>query len=541
VRSEPVAPWRPRALLDRARVAPIWWQAAAVAVTVAVAAVFRLQDLSSIPYGITGDEAIFGLEGRRILQEGPIGPYSPFAAGQPSGALYVAAASIWALGSTTFAIRLVPAVAGILTVVALFAYGRRNFGFATGVLAAAILAFSSWHIGISRLAIPLAAWPLFGLLTAGALCEALRERVPGATRSVPWPWWAAAGALAGVGVYVYDANNFFVVVLALFLGGVAMVRRRELRPLLAGIAVMAVAFLVVAAAMIRYAAEDPDGYLGHARYNSIFNKPQWTSLHGAGAKAEFLAKRYVEYWDRLCCHPEVDIDGTGLAPPARPFFLALAGCGMLLGLWRRRGPPVALGVTLVLLMPIANVVSEGGTARRTLVVLPFLALFAAFGAVGLVREAGRLRRSLRVPVAAALAVLLGLLAYQNLDDYFGRLPGSDAERFYFARPMTDASFYMKGLPGDRHVYFYSAGASFDYEVRRFLAPEVVGEDRSREFGGNYSFAVANDGLVPVFVFMDAYERDLAIVRRRYPGGQTVVGGPTSRPSFLAYTATQTNR
>ena len=73
---------------------------------------------------------------------------------------------------------------------------------------------------------------------------------------------------------------------------------------------------------------------------------------------------------------------------------------------------------------------------------------------------GRLRPWLRVPVAAALVALLGLLAYQNLDDYFGKLPGSEAERFYFTRPMTDASFYMKRLPADRHVYFYSVAASF---------------------------------------------------------------------------------
>ena len=301
---------------------------------------------------------------------------------------------------------------------------------------------------------------------------------------------------------------------------------------------MTLASVVVAAAMIRYVAEHPDDYLGHARYNTIFHQPQWKSLHGVGAKAWFLARRYVEYWDRLCCDPKVDIDGIGLAPPARAPFLALAGCGMLLGLWRRRGPPVALGITLVLVMPVAYVLSEGGVARRAFVTLPFLALFAGFGAVELVHEVGRRRRSLRVPVAAALATILGVLTYQSLDDYFGKLPGSEAERFVFARPMTDASFYMKRLPGDRHVYFYSVGASFTHEIRRFLAPDVVGEDRSREFGGNYSFGVAKDGLVPVFVFMDAYERDLAVVKRRYPGGQTVIGGPKSSPSFLAYTATQ---
>jgi 4-amino-4-deoxy-L-arabinose transferase-like glycosyltransferase len=537
VRSEParVAAWRPRALLDRAVAAPIWWEATAVLVIVAGAAVFRLQHLSWIPYGISGDEAIFGLEGRRILDEGPIGPYSPFANGQPAGVLYLASASIWAFGDTIFAIRLVPAVAGILTVLALFAYGRRHFGVGTGLLGAALLAVSSWHIAISRFAIPLAAWPLVGLLTAAALCEALRAPRPGASRSASWRWWAAAGVFAALGVYVYDANSVFLVVLVLFLAGVAVVRRRDLRPLLVGVGVMALAFVVVAAAMIRYVAEHPDGYLGHTRSNTIFHQPQWKSLRGVGSKAWFLARRYVEYWDRLCCHPKVDIDGIGVAPPARVPLLALAACGMLLGLWRRRGPPVALGITLVLLMPVAYVLSEGGQARRAFVTLPFLAVFAAFGVVGLVHEVGRRRRSLRVPVAAALAALLGVLAYQNLDDYFGKLPGSEAERFYFSRPMTDASFYLKRLPRDRHVYFYSAGGSFTYEVRRFLAPGVIGEDRSGEFGGNYSFDLTNDGRVPVFLFMDAYEPDLSIVKRRYPGGETVVGGPKSNPSFLAYT------
>ena len=542
MRPEPVgvAAWRPRALLERARAAPIWWEATALLVVVAAAAVFRLQDLSWIPYGITGDEAVFGLEGRRILEHGPIGPYSPLAAGQPAGVLYLASASIWAFGSTIFALRLVPAVAGILTVVAVFAYGRRHFGVGTGLLAAAILAFSSWHIAISRFAIPLAYWPLLGLLTAAALCEALRAHAQGATRRESWVWWAAAGVFAGLGVYVYDANNVFLVVLALFLVGVAIVRRRDLRPLLLGVAVMALAFVVVAAAMIRYVAEHPHDYLGHARYNTIFHQPEWTSLQGVGDEASFLARRYVEYWDRLCCDPQVDIDGIGLAPPARVPFLALAACGMLLGLWRRRGPPVALGITLVLVMPVAYVLSEGGVARRAFVTLPFLAVFAGFGVVGLVREAGRYRRSLRVPVAVALGALLGLLAYQNLDDYFGKLPGSDAERFVFARPMTDASVYMRHLPLDRHVYFYSAGASFGHEIRQFFAPDLVGEDRSREFGADHGFAVAHDGRVPVFVLMDAYEADLPIVERRYPGGRVVVGGPKSDPSFLAYTAPQTS-
>ena len=242
------------------------------------------------------------------------GPYSPFAAGQPTGTLYLASVSTWIFGSTIFAIRLVPAVAGILTVVALFAYGRRNFGSCTAALAAAMLAFSSWHIGISRLAIPLAAWPLVGLLTAGALCEALRATRPGpADRSV-----ALVGARRGRRTRRLRLRRQHL----LRTRTRSLPRRRRDRtpagtsPAAGGSSGDGDRFCRRCRGMIRYAAGNPDGYLGHARYASIFNKPQWTSLHGIAAKTEFLARRYIEYWDRLCCHPEIDIDRNGLAPPA---------------------------------------------------------------------------------------------------------------------------------------------------------------------------------------------------------------------------------
>lgn len=489
------------------------------------AAVFRLQDLGSIPYGISGDEATSGLEAERILEEGWIGPYSPYAAGQPAGPLYLGAVSVGLLGKSFFALRLVPAIAGILTVLAVYAIARRHFGAAAGLVAAALLAVSGWGIHFSRFAVPLGVWPLAGALAAGALLEALRMG--------SWAWWAGAGALAAAGVYVYDAHNIYLAVLAVFLAGTAVARRGSFRPLAAGIAVMTVAFALVALPMGLWAARHSEEYLGHARYNTIFNQPSWESLSGPAAKARFLIARYGDYWDQLCCDPRVDgVDGTGLVPLMPTGYLGLAAFGMLFGAGRLRSPFVGLGIAVVLLMPIAWVLSEGGHARRALVTLPFLAIFAGVGVVELARRSGRLR----APVVAALALLLALIAYQSLDDYFGTFARSEAERFTFGADMNDASFYMKALPPNRHVYFYSSSASITHETRRFIAPDVVGEDRSREFGGNYSFAVERDGTVPVFIFMDAYEGDVAEVRGLYPGGRTIVGGEPTDPAFVAYVA-----
>ena len=489
------------------------------------AAAFRLQNLGSIPYGISGDEATFGLEAERILDEGWIGPYSPYAAGQPAGVLYLGAVSVSILGKSFVALRLVPAIAGILTVLAVYAVARRSFGAAAGLVAAALMAVSSWAIHFSRFAIPVGVWPLLGLLTAGAVVEALR------TGSLAW--WACAGALAAAGVYVYDGHNVFLAILALFLAGTVAARRRDWRPITRGICVLAAAFALVALPMILWAARNPDGYLGHTRYNTIFNQRSWETLSGPGPKARFLTARYGDYWDQLCCQPIVDYaDGTGLAPLGPAGFLGLAAFGMVFGLLRRRGPPVTLGVAIVLLMPLAWVFSEGGHARRAIVALPFLAIFAGVGTSELIRRAGD-RRAL---VAAALVLLLGLVAYQSLDDYFGTFPRSAPERFVFAADLNHAFRYMKELPPNRHVYFYSSAASVTHEIRRFIAPDVLGEDRSREFGGNYSFAVEPDGKVPVFVFMDRYEGDVAEVRRLYPGGTTVVSGARTDPAFVAYLA-----
>ena len=505
-----------------------FWEVAAIASIVSAAAVLRLERLGSIPYGISGDEATTGLEARRILAEGWIGPYSPLAAGQPAGVLYLNALAVRLFGETIVGIRLVAALAGTLTVVGLYVLARRHLGTAVALVSASTLAVSGWHIHFSRFAIPLPVWPLVGVATAAALMEALRRD--------DIRWWAATGALAALGIYVYDPHGVFLVVLTLFLL-VALLRSRRARRRARGAAAFVAALLIVSLPMIHHALSSPGAYLGHARYNSILNKSEWKSLDGAGARISFLGRRYADYWDSLCCNPRVDgVDATGRVPLLPPAMLGFAVVGLALGLWRRRGPLVFLGAALVLAMPVAAVLSEGGTARRGLVALPFIALFGALGIVELVRLAWELHRKTAVAAGAAVAAACIALAYQNLDAYFGELPGSPEESFVFTRPLTDASKFMRSLSPAHRVYFYSHAVSFDYEVRRFLAPEVVGEDRSREFGTRSGFSVEVDGTVPVFVFLDAYKDAVEVVRSRYRGGRTIVGGSPSAPTFVAYVA-----
>ncbi|MDP9366833.1 MAG: glycosyltransferase family 39 protein, partial [Chloroflexota bacterium] len=152
-----------------------WWEWPFGLLILFIAAFLRFSDLSILPSGLHGDEAITGLEGQRILREGWIGPYSPQALGQPSGPLYATAAAVAWLGHTVFAVRVVPALMGTITVAALFVLLRLSVGSRAALIGAALLAVMNWHVHFSRIGFPLASWPLVVLLAAIGLVEATKR------------------------------------------------------------------------------------------------------------------------------------------------------------------------------------------------------------------------------------------------------------------------------------------------------------------------------------------------------------------------------
>jgi hypothetical protein len=72
-----------------------WEVLALILAITGVALLLRLVNLTTLPTGLHGDEAIVGMEGQRILREGWIDPYSPSARGQPTAPFYLAAITVW--------------------------------------------------------------------------------------------------------------------------------------------------------------------------------------------------------------------------------------------------------------------------------------------------------------------------------------------------------------------------------------------------------------------------------------------------------------
>ena len=540
---------------------PPWLEALLLLAIVIVAACVRFVDLSAVPPGLHGDEAVTGLEGRRILAEGWIGPYSPGALGQPTGPLYLTAVSLRLFGETVFALRFVPALLGTATVIALYVVLRRNVDTPTALAGVGLLAVMSWHVHFSRIGFPLAAWPLVVVLAAGALLEAVADERPG--------WWAAAGALAGVGIYVYNAHPLYLGVAAGF-ALYSLFRWDVLATIAATVlyavvpspfVLLALIFAVVrllssprladsdrvgrllafagglgaiVLPMVRFAADERTGYFEHARQYAIVNDPAWGTLRTAADRVEFLAGRYVDFWDRVCCDPRLDgVDGTGVTPIVPVPFLALAAAGLGLALWRQREPWAVLGAITVAVMPLGAVLTVEGLARRTFAMTPFLAAFAGYGVVAMYRAASVGGAAARFAAAAGVLMLTGWAVYESVRDEMLVFPRSPEAAWVFAREMADAAAYIDALPPGHHVYFLSDRWSVNYETRQFLAPDASVEDRSREFG-RFDLGFDPEKGVPVFVLVGAYKEMLPRLEALYPGRETVPESGWATASYVAY-------
>ncbi len=491
----------------------------------------RAYHLTSLPAGTHGDEAIFGAEGYAVLHQGLVGPYSYLAAGQPTGPFYIYALSVALFGRTVFAVRAVSMLVGALTIPAVYLVLRRNTDRLTAFVGGTLLAVMNWHLHFSRIGFALALW-LFGVvLTTGALAEAMRRQ--------SWHWWAATGALAGLGIYTYNAHIFFLAILLFFTASyfIYALATRALSPQIGARCAAAVAFTlgITTYPMASFVLHDREHFRAHLSSRSIFVLPEWQSRMSAHERIAFLVMRYLQYWNHVCFHPRLDGgDATGIIPTIPPALLVLAVSGIALALFRRRTPFVAFCLCVILLMPFAAVLTVDGLSRRTFAGAAFVAMFAALPFVETIRLARAWGTGRGRVIGMSLAgTILVLVCSQSLYAYFGTFADSQAQAYVFTNEMTDAARFMATLPANSYVYFYSERWSVKYETRQFLAPYIRGEDRSAEFG-QFGFDVDPTKGEPIFIFLGKYRPMYDAVRERYPQGTLLFGSAAGRPTFVAY-------
>ena len=497
----------------------------ALALILMFAAVLRVWNLADLPAGLHGDEGIVGYEARRILREGAIGPYSTQSFGQPAGPIYFTALAEKIGGESILTIRLVSAFFGVLGVAAMFGLVRRQYGDKAGLLGAFLLAVLPWHLHFSRIAFPLIAWPLCVILAIWTLLEALEK---------PNGWrFAFAGFWLGLGIYAYKAHPLFLL-LGLIFGVVCGWKNSSIS--LSKNAVFRVVFvaatLLTANFLIRYALDPANDYNAQLKLYSVWNQADYLALSSQTQKIAFLAARYFGWWRGALLGGATDYgDGAGIIPLFSPLLFGLALVGFFS--WKKRDALANFSRVVVVVMPLANVVTIEAFARRTMALAPFLCVLAVVGALAIVQIGARPNIG-KTLVASAVAAI----AFVGVRSYFVNFASDKQQAWIFCDQLSKSVERLKKVPVSRPIYFYSDRWSCTYDTRKFLAPDLRVLDRSEKFGAqNAGFAPLGGDQKPVWILLDAYQNRLGELQRAVPGGN-VENGPISivdgQPAFILY-------
>jgi hypothetical protein len=436
-----------------------------------VAAALRLVAWGQTPPGLYHDEAYHGLDALDILN-GRFALYFPANNGREPLFIYLVALTVKALGQSPFALRLAAFPVGVLTVAATAAMGRALFSRRVGLLAAAVLAVTLWHVHLSRVGFRAVLLPLFTALTVWQATLGVKK--------AKGTWhWAAAGIFYGLSFYTYTAARLTPAAWAAFALYALVARPSILNPRLRrGIGLAALAVLATIAPLAVYTVGHPDVVLGRLGQVSILDPAishgdPWGTL--ATHTLRTLGMFFVR-GDRIWRHNV----------PWRPVFDPALGAAFVLGLAVtlrrvRRDPAAGFVLIWTAVMSLPTLLAEDAPHfLRAVGVLPAVVFFPALGLDWLVLRASesasqRLatkgctksasRRIGYLVVIVPLLFGLGSTAWAYFGDYarepmagywFERGAAALAGRINrFLGAGWDGERMLHGSPNDQRVYLDS--------------------------------------------------------------------------------------
>ena len=403
-----------------------------------LAAFLRLWQLSTLPPGLYSDEAYNGVDARMVLSGGGLPVYFMANNGREPLFIYLQTLAVALLGATPYALRLVSALIGILTIPAVYYCARVLFSSGDEqregagldgwlcLLAAAAMAVSFWHLSLSRLALRAVMMPLASVLAIAGFWRAWTGR--------RYRAYALAGLWFGLALYTYIAARLLPLVPAAFvLSEVAatlwqrrqqspqewQVCRQRWRQRLTGLLILAGAGCLVALPLAIAAWQAPALVLGRAGQVSLLAGDSGAAWQPLVDNLVRVARNFYDQGDQ---NLRQNLPGR----PVNDLLLAaLFSAGWLAALWRVRRPRYRLLLLWLAMMLLPTLLSgEAPHNLRAAGALPPLAILYAVGAGAVCRLWPGAATRRYVAPAMVLAVLL--------------VSGSITARDYFCRWATNS-------------------------------------------------------------------------------------------------------
>ncbi|MBI5565453.1 MAG: glycosyltransferase family 39 protein [Chloroflexi bacterium] len=237
-------------------------EAIALLVILALAALFRLYHIETIPPGFTHDEAGHGADAIAITQGArPI--YETVGYGREPLYDYIVAALMPIFGQSYLVLRLVSVAAGLALIVLTHFWVRRAFDVPTALATSASLAVSFWAISTSRQALRSELLPVLFMACLYFVWRGIwpheRQipllRVP--PRLTRWINFIVAGLFLGLSLYTYMAARVLPAILALLWIYLLIFQRDKWRQNWHSLLLVIVIGVALAAPMFAYLAQHP--------------------------------------------------------------------------------------------------------------------------------------------------------------------------------------------------------------------------------------------------------------------------------------------
>jgi len=407
-----------------------------------IAVVLRFYNLGLTPPSLDWDEAAIGYNAYLLLETGrdEFGNILPvvmrsFNDYKPPLYFYLTILPVYLFGLTDFAVRVTSALGGVLTVLMTYLLVNRlviSRGSRYGLVAAGLLAISPWHIYLSRVGFESNIGLLFTVISVLLFLIAMRKI---------WMLTFAAISFA-LGTYAYHTQKIFLPLILILL---IITFYRQLLKNKKQLLIAAISGILIITPFVHLMLTNKN-VLSRVGNTSVYTD-QTGLLMRSVSKLE-IAQENGDLLGRVFANRRVTYTLTfinGYLAHLNPNWLFISGDnprhkspGMGLMYWwelpvlmtgiyvlaRRRYPAGTKNIIFgwLFLAPVAAAITtEVPHAVRSLVMLPMLQIFTAFGLVKIIELVMQLSNKLKISIAVLLVFVISINFVYFVDSYFVHL------------------------------------------------------------------------------------------------------------------------
>ncbi len=431
-----------------------FWEIALIVVTLLLTTFFRTHLFRAAPPGLQHDE-IFKANFAAYILQGERPAFFDANGGEEALYPYLTALSLLLLGENYFALRLVAVFSGILSVALIYRLIRELFGRKVGLLTAAGVAVSFWHIFDSRLALRPITLLLLELLCFYFFWLGLRRSGEG--------WFLLSGLFLGLTQYTYTSAPLVAVTILVFALYLLTLHRGLLRHHLRGLVLLFLVALLVTAPMAYHVYRNPVASTARARDLSdhlnllLQGEPGPILRDVVNVLGIFSLRGDPEWRYNLAGRPLFD-------PLTSTLFLG----GVIISLRNFKRPQYAF---LLLWLPI-NLTASAITraSPSTLRAIGALGAIYTFPSLTLMAAWGWLSQSKRAQGAAlgGITLLFLFTASSTYRDYFLLWATNPEVRNIYRGDLTEVASYLKRRGEGNFCLSAQFAADLDQEILYFM-------------------------------------------------------------------------